>query len=67
MLSRQLGDGFALLLSTIGDEELGFALAPDFGGATHVCVQCSSDIHNTTSVWLCIAGTNMDQETLALV
>ena len=22
---------------------MGFALAPDFGGAMHVCVQCSSD------------------------
>ena len=38
-----LRDGFALVLSAIGNKELGFAVAPDVAGAVQVLVQSSSD------------------------
>ena len=38
-----LRDGFTLVLSTIGDEELVSALLPDITGSMQVLIQSSSD------------------------
>ena len=60
-----LGDGFTLVLSAVGDKELGSALLPDLHRYSFRA-RLMQSLRSELSDWLCIAGTKIGRVVFTL-